>query len=80
LLPTVANTIKAIKNNVVKCFTILVKQLLGRVCVCVFFFLYYRCFNGYKVWFRAVRGEYKFWENNLCKMDEVRVEKPELCK
>jgi hypothetical protein len=73
VLPAVANTIKTIKNNIVKCFTILVKQLLGRVCVCVF--MYYRCFNGYKLWFRAVRGEHKFWKNNLYKMGEVRAEK-----
>jgi len=39
-LPTFANTIKAIKNNVVKCFTILVKQLWGHLCVCVCVCLY----------------------------------------
>jgi len=35
VLPTVANTIEAIKNNVVKRFTTLVKLPLGHVCVCV---------------------------------------------
>ena len=48
------------------------------MCVCVF--IYYHCFNGYKVSFYAVRGECKFWENDLYKMDEERVEKSELCK
>ena len=82
MLPTFANTIKANKNNVVKCFTVLVKQLLGHLCVCVYIcvFIYYHCFNGYKVWFHAVRRERKFWENNLYKMDEERVGKSELCK
>ena len=35
---------------------------------------------GYKVWFNAVKGEHKFWENKLYKVDEVRMEKSELCK
>ena len=41
------------------------------MCVCVF--IYYQCFNGYKVCFYAVRVEHKFWENNLYKMDDERV-------